>query len=108
MARRKPWPLGSIVLSPINSGTSKPSRDMKTAFITGITGQDGSYLAELLLQKGYAVHGLVRRSSMLNTGRIEHLCDDRNGTPSQIELHYGDLTDAGSLDRALRKAMPDE
>jgi GDPmannose 4,6-dehydratase len=81
---------------------------MKTAFITGITGQDGSYLAELLLQKGYAVHGLVRRSSMMNTGRIEHLCDDRNGTPSQIELHYGDLTDAGSLDRALRKAMPDE
>ena len=60
---------------------------MKVALITGITGQDGSYLAELLLQKGYAVHGIVRRASMINTHRIDHIFD-------RITLHYGDLTDA--------------
>ena len=81
---------------------------MKKAFITGITGQDGSYLAEFLLERGYEVHGLVRRSSSLNTGRIQHLCGDAEDRDGQVCLHYGDLTDAGSLQRALVKVMPDE
>ncbi|TYL45573.1 GDP-mannose 4,6-dehydratase [Nocardioides sp. BGMRC 2183] len=76
---------------------------MKRAFITGITGQDGSYLAELLLGKGYDVHGLVRRSSMLNRGRIDHLKDDPN-----LTLHYGDLTDGVSLVNLVRLIEPDE
>ena len=63
---------------------------MQIALITGITGQDGSYLAEFLLEKGYEVHGIVRRSSLINTHRIDHIYD-------QITLHYGDLTDAGNL-----------
>ena len=81
---------------------------MKKAFITGITGQDGSYLAEFLLQKGYEVHGFVRRSSGLNTSRIRHLIQDGASAQQRIHVHYGDLTDAGSLERALRKSMPDE
>jgi GDPmannose 4,6-dehydratase len=81
---------------------------MKIAFITGITGQDGSYLAEFLLERGYEVHGLVRRSSSLNTARIGHLCEDADDREGRVRLHYGDLTDAGSLQRALVKAMPDE
>lgn len=76
---------------------------MKRAFITGITGQDGSYLAELLLAKGYDVHGLVRRSSMLNRGRIDHLKDD-----PRLTLHYGDLTDGVSLVNLVRLIEPDE
>ena len=75
----------------------------KTALITGVTGQDGSYLAELLLGKGYAVHGIVRRSSSINRTRIDHLRDD-----SRFTLHYGDLTDASSLNRILRTTEPDE
>ena len=80
----------------------------KSAFITGITGQDGSYLAELLLEKGYTVHGLVRRASMFNRSRIEHL---RTGAPAGEErlfLHYGELNDQTSLRRLLRKIRPDE
>ena len=73
----------------------------KTALITGITGQDGSYLAELLLEKGYAVHGLVRRSSSFNTWRIDHI-------RSQLRLHYGDLIDQNSLVRTLSEIEPDE
>lgn len=73
----------------------------KTAFLTGVTGQDGSYLAELLLSKGYEVHALVRRASTPNLGRIEHLLP-------QLRLHYGDLGDSGSLVRAIRKARPEE
>lgn len=76
---------------------------MKRAFITGITGQDGSYLAELLLDKGYDVHGLVRRSSMLNRTRIDHLHDD-----DRLHLHYGDLTDGVSLVNLVRSIEPDE
>ncbi len=76
---------------------------VKRAFITGITGQDGSYLAELLLGKGYDVHGLVRRSSMLNRGRIDHLKDDPN-----LTLHYGDLTDGVSLVNLVRLIEPEE
>jgi GDPmannose 4,6-dehydratase len=74
---------------------------MKTALITGITGQDGSYLTELLLKKGYEVHGIVRRSSLINTHRIDHLYD-------RIHLHYGDLTDSTNLVRVIQQVQPDE
>ena len=74
---------------------------MKIALITGITGQDGSYLAELLLEKGYEVHGIVRRSSLINTHRIDHIYDS-------ITLHYGDLTDSTNLVRVIKQVQPDE
>ena len=74
---------------------------MKVALITGITGQDGSYLAELLLEKGYEVHGIIRRSSLINTDRIDHIYD-------QIKLHYGDLTDSTNLVRVIQQVQPDE
>lgn len=74
----------------------------KTALITGITGQDGSYLAELLLEKGYDVHGVVRRSSSINTNRIEHLLND-SPLASQVQLHYGDLADGCSLEKLLQQ-----
>jgi GDPmannose 4,6-dehydratase len=74
---------------------------MKKALITGITGQDGSYLAELLLEKGYEVHGIIRRSSLINTDRIDHIYD-------QIKLHYGDLTDSTNLVRVIQQVQPDE
>ncbi len=80
---------------------------MKKALITGVTGQDGSYLAELLLSKGYEVHGLVRRSSTFNRGRIDHLRDDP-GTRSRFDLHYGDLGDSESLINVLRDVEPEE
>ena len=76
---------------------------MKTALITGITGQDGSYLAELLLEKGYMVHGIIRRSSSINTGRIDHIYSHPN-----LKLHYGDVTDSLSLMNVLKKYEPDE
>lgn len=78
------------------------------ALITGITGQDGSYLAELLLEKGYEVHGIIRRSSSFNTGRIEHLYKDRHEKNVQLFLHYGDLTDATNLISILGKVQPTE
>src|SRR5687768_501718 len=81
---------------------------MPKALITGITGQDGSYLAELLLDKGYEVHGLVRRSSAFGTGRIEHIYLDEHLPASGLELHYGDLNDASSLQRVLARVAPDE
>jgi GDPmannose 4,6-dehydratase len=85
---------------------------MKTALITGITGQDGSFLAEFLLQKGYGVHGILRRSSSFNTGRIEHLYFDewvRDMKQARtIDLHYGDLTDSSSLVRIIQEVQPDE
>ena len=80
----------------------------KTALITGITGQDGSYLAELLLQKGYAVHGLIRRASTFNTHRIDHLYADPHTTGARMKLHYGDLTDANILRRVLDETQPHE
>ncbi len=79
----------------------------KTALITGVTGQDGAYLAEFLLQKGYEVHGLKRRSSLSNTARIDHLCQDSSGS-SKIHLHHGDLTDSSSLIRIIKEVQPDE
>ena len=81
---------------------------MKKAFITGITGQDGSYLAELLLQKGYEVHGMLRRSSSFNTGRIDHLYNDPDILDKRMFLNYGDLTDSSNLNRLLEKIEPDE
>jgi len=81
---------------------------MKKAFITGITGQDGSYLAEFLLEKGYEVHGMLRRSSSFNTGRIDHLYNDTEILDKRLFLHYGDLTDSSNLNRLLEKIEPDE
>ena len=80
----------------------------KKALITGITGQDGSYLAELLLEKGYEVHGIIRRSSSFNTGRIEHLYHDFHVNDARVFLHYGDLADGSALSRLLEKIQPDE
>ena len=81
---------------------------MKTALVTGITGQDGSYLADLLLSKGYKVHGLIRRSSSFNTARIEHIYQDPHESSARLFLHYGDLTDGSSLERILNNVTPDE
>ena len=81
---------------------------MKKALITGITGQDGSYLAELLLAKGYEVHGIKRRASSLNTERIDHIYQDPHEPNPKLRLHYGDLTDTSNLIRILRETQPDE
>jgi len=81
---------------------------MKIAFITGITGQDGSYLAELLLEKGYVVHGLIRRSSSFNTGRIDHIYQDPHSLHPKLILHYGDLTDGVNLTNLVREIQPTE
>ncbi|MBI5485582.1 MAG: GDP-mannose 4,6-dehydratase [Deltaproteobacteria bacterium] len=81
---------------------------MKKALITGITGQDGSYLAELLLSKGYEVHGMIRRSSSFNTGRINHIYRDPHEKDVRMLLHYGDLNDASSINLLLRDIQPDE
>lgn len=81
---------------------------MKTALITGITGQDGAYLAEFLLKKGYTVHGLKRRSSLFNTARIDHLYDDPHEPGVKFRLHYGDLTDSTNLIRIIQEVQPDE
>lgn len=80
----------------------------KTALITGVTGQDGSYLAELLLEKGYEVHGIKRRSSLLNTGRIDHIYQDPHTENQRFQLHYGDLTDGTNLTRIIQDVQPDE
>jgi GDPmannose 4,6-dehydratase len=81
---------------------------MKTALITGITGQDGAYLAELLLEKGYMVHGIKRRSSLFNTNRIDHLYQDPHEKNQRLKLHYGDLTDSMNLTRIIQETQPDE
>jgi GDPmannose 4,6-dehydratase len=81
---------------------------MKTALITGITGQDGSYLAELLLEKGYQVHGIKRRASSFNTARIDHLYQDPHELDPRLVLHYGDLTDSSNLTRIIEQVHPDE
>jgi GDPmannose 4,6-dehydratase len=80
----------------------------KTALITGITGQDGAYLAELLLEKGYTVHGIKRRSSSFNTGRIDHLYQDPHDRDVKLHLHYGDMTDSTNLIRIMQETQPDE
>lgn len=81
---------------------------MKKAIITGITGQDGSYLAEFLLEKGYEVHGIKRRASLFNTGRIDHIYEDPHNDNSRFHLHYGDLTDSSNLTRIISEVQPDE
>ena len=81
---------------------------VKKALITGITGQDGSYLAEFLLQKGYEVHGIKRRSSSFNTKRIDHIYEDPHEINKKFYLHYGDLTDSTNLIRILQEVKPDE
>ncbi len=80
----------------------------KKAFITGITGQDGSYLAELLLSKGYEVHGLIRRASTFNTGRIDHIYVDPHVPGAKLFLHYGDLADSGQSISLIYQIQPDE
>ena len=80
----------------------------KVALITGVTGQDGAYLAELLLEKGYVVHGIKRRSSLFNTDRIDHLYQDPHEKDVKFHLHYGDLTDATNLLRVVQETQPDE
>src|SRR6516164_8498193 len=81
---------------------------MKKALITGITGQDGAYLAEFLLEKGYEVHGIKRRASSFNTDRIDHLYQDPHEKGARLRLHYGDLTDATNLIRIVQQVQPDE
>ncbi|MBT6095882.1 MAG: GDP-mannose 4,6-dehydratase [Rhodospirillaceae bacterium] len=81
---------------------------MKTALITGITGQDGSYLADLLLAKGYTVHGIIRRASTFNTARIAHIYQDPHETDRRLHLHYGELTDGGRLEKLVASIEPDE
>ncbi len=102
-------------MPPDNEITSKIPEDrpgargeVPVALITGITGQDGSYLAELLLEKGYEVHGLKRRSSQFNTGRIDHLYEDPHEEDVRLFLHYGDLTDSSNLIRIVQETRPDE
>ena len=80
----------------------------KTALITGVTGQDGAYLAELLLSKNYSVHGIKRRSSLFNTNRIDHLYVDPHEEKPRFRLHYGDMTDSSSLTRIIAEVQPDE
>src|SRR6187455_2144523 len=80
----------------------------KKALITGITGQDGSYLAELLLAKGYEVHGIIRRASTFNTGRLDPIYSDPHANQTALKLHYGDLSDASELSRLIAEVTPDE
>ena len=80
----------------------------KVALITGVTGQDGSYLAEYLLARGYTVHGIKRRASLFNTRRIDHLYEDRHEKGVRFFLHYGDLTDSLNLTRIIQETQPDE
>src|SRR5438552_11735616 len=81
---------------------------MKTALITGVNGQDGAYLSELLLEKGYMVHGIKRRSSLINTHRIDHLYQDPHEKHVRFRLHYGDMTDSTNLIRIIQETQPDE
>ena len=81
---------------------------MKKALITGITGQDGAYLAEFLLNKGYEVHGIKRRTSLINTQRVDHLYQDPHERNVKMILHYGDLTDSTNIIRIIQQVQPDE
>src|SRR4051812_18594638 len=80
----------------------------KVALITGVTGQDGAYLAEFLLNKGYIVHGIKRRSSLFNTARIDHIFQDPHEPDQRFVLHYGDMTDSSSIVRVVQETLPDE
>src|SRR4051812_5731563 len=87
---------------------ASPEKSVRKALITGITGQDGSYLAELLLEKGYEVHGIIRRASTFNTERIDHIYRDPHDTGTRLFLHYGDLSDASGLRRIIEEVQPTE
>ena len=80
----------------------------KVALITGVTGQDGSYLAEFLLEKGYIVHGIKRRASLFNTQRVDHIYQDPHVDNARFKLHYGDLSDSSNLTRIIQETQPDE
>lgn len=95
-------------MSSINPNSSSITDKKKIALITGVTGQDGSYLAEFLLEKGYEVHGIKRRSSSFNTDRIDHIFEDPHKDSQRFYLHYGDLTDASNLTSIIKKVNPDE
>src|SRR5882724_10792361 len=96
----------TVIVASVSPSTIQHSG--RCALITGITGQDGSYLAELLLKKGYEVHGLIRRSSSFNTGRLEHLYRDPHSSDARLLLHYADLTDGNCLSTILRTVKPIE
>ena len=91
-----------------NQTDSTKGHEMKKALITGVTGQDGAYLAELLLSKGYEVHGIKRRTSLFNTSRIDHLFHDIHEKGKPFYLHHGDMTDSTSLTHIIQKVQPDE
>ena len=99
---------GAVTLRHAPRAEGFMDRPGKVALITGVTGQDGAYLAELLLEKGYVVHGLKRRSSSFNTGRVEHLYQDPHEPNQRFVLHYGDMTDATNLIRVVQETQPDE
>jgi GDPmannose 4,6-dehydratase len=109
-SRRRPALLISARLSKYNQSATirQRGRMKKTALITGITGQDGAYLAEFLLGKGYVVHGIKRRSSLFNTDRIDHLYQDPHESHRRLILHYGDMTDSSALIRVIQQVRPDE
>ena len=87
---------------------AKNNQMPKTALITGVTGQDGAYLSELLLSKGYTVHGIKRRASLINTQRVDHLYQDPHERNLRFRLHYGDMTDSTNLIRIIQETQPDE
>src|SRR6187455_2502543 len=104
---RAPW--RNTGLSGLANFRTVAHRNMaKKALITGITGQDGSYLAELLLSKDYEVHGIIRRASTFNTGRLEDIYQDPHQSGKRLFLHYGDLSDGSALSRLLGQIQPDE
>ena len=90
------------------TSVNNPNPSAKVALITGITGQDGAYLAELLLAKGYQVHGIKRRASSFNTERIDHIYQDPHIEDARFKLHYGDLSDTSNLTRIIQQVRPDE
>src|SRR5580704_4866642 len=99
---------GKITLHTNQQILSASEKILKKALITGITGQDGAYLAEFLLAKGYDVHGIKRRSSLFNTARIDHLYEDPHNPDPRLTLHFGDMTDSTSLIHIMEKVQPDE
>ena len=92
----------------LNQKVKELTMEAKTTLITGITGQDGSYLAEFLLEKGYIVHGIKRRSSLFNTDRVDHLYQDLHDKNTKFFLHFGDLSDASNITKIIKETMPDE
>ena len=100
--------MGNAISNTADGSGARGSNPPKVALITGITGQDGSYLAEFLLDKGYVVHGIKRRSSLFNTQRVDHIYEDPHVDNARFRLHYGDLTDASNLTRIVQETQPDE